>query len=80
MADFASMLTWRNDSGPTPQSGPGVSRAQDGAKTKRFRLKVYIPGGGMPFFLTFQAESEAKARRYTQARWPNCRVLSCEKV
>lgn len=80
MAEFASMLTWRTEDGLTPQSGPGVSRAVEGAKTKRFRLKVYLPGGGMPFFLTFQAESEAKARRYTQARWPNARVLSCEKV
>lgn len=77
MADFSAMLPWQDD--PTSSFGPGISRADDHARTFTYRLKVRMAAGGAPLLLTFQAENATKAKKYAQSRWPGCLVVSCER-
>lgn len=77
MADFSSMLTWRDQN--APNLGPGLSRPLAGAKTNIYKARLTLAAGGAPMVVTFRAESSAKARQYMAARWPGSTVVALER-
>ena len=55
-----------------PPDMEGVTRAEKDSKTKKFRFVVNNVGNA-PMKLTTYAENKAKAIKYVQARWKDCK-------
>ncbi len=70
-SDFAVLLTWEEN--PKKLIGPGISRAQEGERTKPFTLRV-MQGNALPMKVTLQAPTKKLAVKYAQNRWPGAVV------
>lgn len=69
--DFTALMLW--DDERRGKYGPGVSRAQDGEKTKPFTVLVR-QNTARPMKVTLQAKNKTDAVKFARNRWPGAAV------
>lgn len=70
---MTEIVTSFADVDPASQHGVGISRPSPKARTRNYRVEVWLDGN-QKMIVTMPAESKRRAQLYAKNRWPSATI------